>query len=235
MLLFAIEWVVARGSPHVFHSVNIALNAAVSVAVFALATLMVPTWAAWLAAALFAVHPVHVEAVANVVGQSELLVGLMLCVGVWIYVKARRGPEDGRTGAQVPASRAVAIVLLFAIACLAKEHAMVLLALLLLAELLLVRDYRPWRGCWGELRPLTLGLAAVAVAFLAARSLVLRGVAWFHPFIVFHTLNLSYSDRVLTMLGVAPDWLRLVLWPARLSMDYSPPSVSIAQGPGLDQ
>jgi hypothetical protein len=37
------------------------------------------------------------------------------------------------------------------------------------------------------------------------------------------------------MLGVVPEWLRLMLWPARLSMDYTPPSIGIAQGPALDQ
>jgi hypothetical protein len=235
MLLFAIEWVVGRGSPQVFHAVNIALNAAVSVAVFALASLMLPAWAAWLAAALFAVHPVHVEAVANVVGQSEIIVGLALCSAVVLFVRSRGGIEDGRTGGRIRASSAIAIVLLYAIGCLAKEHAMVLPALLVLAELLVVRDERSWRARWRELRPLTLGLAAVAVGFLGARSLVLSGMAGFHPFIVFQTLNLSYADRVLTMLGVAPHWLRLVLWPARLSMDYTPPSVAIAQGPALDQ
>src|SRR5262245_54486630 len=109
MLLFAIEWVAGRGSPAVFHAVNIGLNAAASVAVFTLASLMLPTWAAWLAAALFAVHPVHVEAVANVVGQSELLVGLALCVAVLVYVKARRGGrEDGSTEGGLRASSAIA-------------------------------------------------------------------------------------------------------------------------------
>src|SRR5207249_5583902 len=75
-LFFAVEWVAGRGAPWVFHGVNVVLYLATTAAVFALASSLLPAWAAWLAAAFFAVHPVHVEAVANSVGQSELWVAL---------------------------------------------------------------------------------------------------------------------------------------------------------------
>jgi hypothetical protein len=42
-------------------------------------------------------------------------------------------------------------------------------------------------------------------------------------------------DRVLTAVGVVPEWLRLFFWPARLSSDYGPPEVDIAQGLSLVQ
>src|SRR5437879_9826599 len=74
ILMFKIESWIGHGIPVPFHAANILLYALVSVFVFLLARRLLPLWAAWLAAALFAVHPVHVEAVANVVGQSELLV-----------------------------------------------------------------------------------------------------------------------------------------------------------------
>src|SRR4029077_198396 len=32
-----------------------------------------------------------------------------------------------------------------------------------------------------------------------------------------------------------PEWLRLFFWPARLSADYGPPDVDIAQGPSVSQ
>jgi hypothetical protein len=230
MLLYTIEWVAGRGTPMLFHAVNIALNAATTIAVFALAGLVLPAWAAWLAAALFAIHPVHVEAVANIVGQSELLVGLLTVLALYLYVRARQaGVLSGRAAA--------GIVALYALACLTKEHGIVLPALLVLAELLLVDDRRPIVARLREHRAFALALVAVAFGFVYARSLVLHenGVAGFHPFIVFQTLKLSYANRVLTMLGVVPEWLRLVLWPARLSMDYSPPAIGIAQGPALDQ
>ena len=49
-----------------------------------------------MSAALFAVHPVHVEVTGNVVGQPELLVALFLCVAIGIYLRARRAGAASR-------------------------------------------------------------------------------------------------------------------------------------------
>ena len=89
---------------------------AVSVLVFHLARRMLPLWAAWLAAALFAVHPVHVEAVANVVGQSELLVAAALLGATILYLRDRRHGE-------LKPGTAAWIVLLYAAGCFAKAGA----------------------------------------------------------------------------------------------------------------
>ena len=227
-LAFAVQWWLASGSPWVFHLVNVVLYAATGVALFWAAGAMLPRGAAWLAAALFAVHPVHVEAVANIVGQSELMVGLLLIIAVGIFLH-RRGTS---TGAEILSIRAkLAIAACYALALMAKEHGIVLPALLFAAEATVVRDERPWRARLVALRPFALALAAIAVAYLWARTAVLPGsVAGFQPFIVFQSLGLDYTNRVLTMLGVVPDWVRLLLWPARLTTEYAPPAVNVAQG-----
>jgi len=60
-------------SPHWFHAVNI-LWAAIATALFALVACELAGPAVGLiVGVLFAVHPVHVEAVANVVGRAELM------------------------------------------------------------------------------------------------------------------------------------------------------------------
>ncbi len=58
-----------------------------------LARRLLPLWAAWVTAALFAVHPVHVEAVANVVGQSELIVAVALSRPTVLYLRDRHGRD----------------------------------------------------------------------------------------------------------------------------------------------
>jgi hypothetical protein len=77
----------------------------------------------------------------------------------------------------------------------------------------------------------------VTVAYFGARSIALAevGFAGFRPFVVFQILKLSYVDRVLTMFGVVPQWVRLMLWPSRLTTEYAPPDIDIAQGPALNQ
>jgi hypothetical protein len=73
LLSLALDWRLGGGAPWVFHATNVALHAAVTGGVFALLHRPLgPIWAG-VAAAFFAVHPVHVEAVANVVGRAELL------------------------------------------------------------------------------------------------------------------------------------------------------------------
>src|ERR1051325_7436599 len=76
--LFALEWRAGGGAPWPFHLVNLVLYAAAAWLVYRLARRVLPAGAAFAAAALFAVHPVHVEVTANAVGQSELLAALFV-------------------------------------------------------------------------------------------------------------------------------------------------------------
>ena len=233
ILAFKLEYAIGRGSPVAFHATNILLYALVSVLVFRLAAQLFDRehrWAAWLSAALFAVHPVHVEAVANVVGQSELLVAGALLTATLLYVR------DRRAGPLRPATTAW-ILLLYALACFAKEHAIVLPALLGAAEVIVVRDAEPWRARVSRLRPFFLLTVLVAVSFVWVRSLVLsdHSIGGFQPFTPFSSLRITNADRMLTALGVVPQWLRLLYWPAHLSSEYGPPDVEIAQGPSVTQ
>ena len=228
ILAFKAQWVAGHGNPLVFHVVSVVLHAATAVLVFWLATGVLPVAAAWLAAALYAVHPVHVEAVANVVGQSELAVALLLVLAVGLYVHGRAaGPLTWR--------RWTAIGVLYAVALLFKEHAITLIALIPLAELTVVRDARePLRKRVAQARLPMLALLLVAVIYLWVRSRTVIG-SGFAPFIVFQSLDLSAGNRVLTMIGASPEWLRLFLWPARLMTEYAPPHIDVAQGPSVSQ
>ena len=66
-----------------FHFVNLLWHAAASVAVAALARRLLGVAAGLAAGLVFAAHPVHVEAVANVVGRAELMVGLFSVLAVY--------------------------------------------------------------------------------------------------------------------------------------------------------
>ena len=229
IIAYRVEWALGGGSPLPFHVVNVGLHVAGAVAVFWLACAVLPAGAAWIGAALYAVHPVHAEAIANVVGQSELAVALLIAVAAALYLHGRRAGPIGR-------ARWAAITLLYALACLCKEHAIVLPALLLLAEVTVVDDKSPLWQRVVSMRPAFLVLAAVGVSYLWARSaVVIEGLGGFRPFVVFQALQLSSAHRVLTMVGAAPEWLRLFLWPARLMTEYAPPYIEVAQGVSVTQ
>jgi hypothetical protein len=230
ILAFKIESVLGGGIPISFHAANILLYMIVAVLVYFVARRLLPEWAAWVTAALFAVHPVHVEAVAGIVGQSELIVALAVMSALYLYLRDRmHGELQTRT--------AIGICILYAIGCLAKEHGVVLPALLIAAELTVIDDTTPARGRVLRLRPFYLALTAIALAFVAVRAAVLsdHGIGGFQPFIPFGTLHISAANRALTALGVVPQWIRLFYWPAHLSSEYGPPDIQIAQGVGLWQ
>lgn len=230
IIAYKIEWAIGRGSPVAFHAANILLYAAVSLLVFVLARRLLPLWAAWVVGALFAVHPVHVEAVANVVGQSEMLVALPVLAATLLYI------GDRRAGA-LRWSTAGWILLLYAFACLAKEHGIVLPAILLAAELTVLDDASSVRKRVRQLRPFYLATAAVALLFIAARARALadHSFSGFEPFLPFSALRTSGVDRALTAVGVVPQWIRLLYWPAHLSADYGPPAIEIARGISITQ
>jgi hypothetical protein len=225
--LFTLQWIAAGGAPWVFHLGNIILAVMVSVAVYWCARTVLPRLGAWIAAALFAVHPVHVEVTGNVVGQSELIVALCLLVAIGIYVRARRTNT-------LDARRSVAIQLLFAVALLAKEHAMVLPAILVAAEAMVIPD-GGWRSRMHAMRTLMLALLAIALAYLLVRSRVQSDLTGFLPYPVFRFLHMSAVNRIGTMMNEIPRIAQLILFPVHLSADYSPPDVLVADQPSLSQ
>jgi hypothetical protein len=78
-------WVGAR--PLVYHIDNVLLHAADAVLLFRLAAALgVP--GAWLAGALFAVHPIHVESVAWITERKNVLAGLFALLSLHAFVRA---------------------------------------------------------------------------------------------------------------------------------------------------
>jgi hypothetical protein len=229
LLAFAVQWGIAPTSAMFFHAISIALYVGSAVAVFWLTSLLLPTAYAWLAAAFFAVHPVHVEAVANVVGQSELWTGLLVVSACALYIQWRRADTFGPR-------QQVLLTFVYLAACLFKEHAVVLPLLFLVAEALVIDELEPLASRLRRLRPFLLGQLLVACAYIVFRNMVIhKELGGFAPFIPFVSLHIGYVDRVLTMLGVVPHWLRLLLWPAALTSEYGPPEYPIAQGLALWQ
>ena len=217
---FALQWMAGGGSPLPFHLVSIVLYAAVSVAVFGFARHLFDDTSALVAAAIFAVHPLHVEAVANAVGQAELGAALFVVIAVSQYIKWTRSTAiSGREIALLCA--------MFLCALMFKEHAIVLPALIVAAELSLRRE--SGQSITQRVKPLWPVLASLALtgaAFVVLRTSVIGNInGGGQQVSVLGGQPLSI--RALTMTPVLLEWIRLFVWPANLSADYSPPRIDI--------
>ncbi|MEO7438216.1 MAG: tetratricopeptide repeat protein, partial [Candidatus Binatia bacterium] len=159
--------------------------------------------AALASALLFAVHPLHVEAVTYVAGRSDPLAALCMLVAVLGFL---RGDARGR----------VLSVAAYFCALLAREAAFVLPLLLVVLDR--VPPGRPRRS----MRSLghSLPYAAALGLYLVLRSLVLTPT----PVAVTEPVPLGF--RLLTMADVIVRYLGLVVAPVGLHMERVVPPVT---------
>jgi len=219
---FAVDWRTGHGAPFVFHLTNVLLHTAVCLLVFGLARRVIGTTPAALVGALwFAVHPLHVEAVANVVGRAELLAALGYLTAVLAYL--RDGDEAWRnTGGPRRAWLALAVLASAALGFGGKEHALTLPAALLLADAWAARQRgESFAGAFRRHAVLWCGVVAVAAGYLAARLAVVGTVAGGGS-IAAGLGGLSAAGRAMVMTPGMVVWARLLVWPLRLSADYGP-------------
>jgi hypothetical protein len=208
---FALEIAAGGGArPGFSHAINLLLHAAVCWLVYAIAVRCgIAPAAALLAALLFAVTPAKSEAVANVVGRSELLAALFTLAAVRWALEA---------GVRSAAWAAAACVLL---AAASKETGLVALPLVLLVAL----DGRKASYAFGLIAPSVL--AAVVFAVLRTRALLAFFPAQIVPPID-NPLVLQHGiPYVATAVGLIARYARIVVFPFGLANDYSGTSIPI--------
>lgn len=199
---FALDWLVSSGKPAWFHFTNMVWHAIASVLAYALLSRFFQPAGALIGGLLFALHPLHAEAVANIVGRSEMMAAtffLAACIA-W----------DSRTLSF--ATRVVLSALCYALALFSKESAVVLPGVLLLIDL--VRRERPR---WADYAV----MLAVFAAFMIIRWQVVGGLT---PSRVDPSLELTRTvgDRIVTAFQAWPIYLKLMLFPLTLLADYGP-------------
>jgi len=234
-LAFALDWAAGRGRPFVFHATNVAVNLVVVALVLALASRVVSPGGALVAALWFAVHPVHVEAVANGVGLAELLAAAGYLGALLGYLADGAAAAAGERGGPRRAWLTVAVLACAAVAFGAKEHAITLPAVLVLADVW--QESRSGQGVRAVLRRhalLWLGVVALALGYLAARAHVL-GPEFSGGAVASGIEGESPAGRVLIMAPAVLVWLRWLIWPVHLSADYLPDAFVPAARLGLAQ
>jgi len=174
-----------------------------------------------LAALLFAVHPVHAETVAGIVGQADALACVLFCFALAFYARGLR--SDSRLGA-LWVSLAFALALL---ATLAKEVGASVVGCFVALDWLLPHD-KAAGGRWRAWPPKLLRLAgclAFLFAYVRLRGL-LMGDNHLVPMIYERKVEnplpfLGGGARFLTTLYIQARYAGLLLFPLHLSADWS--------------
>ncbi len=170
--LVALYWAEARLSgvrPWLFHVTSTLLHGVATCLVFVLAIRLLGSRPLALASsALFATHPMHVDAVAFIGGRTDLLATVFALAAV--LASDRRHPSGGLRHAAYP---------LFLLALFSKEVA--LAAPLLVVTLdLLGEPLSEWRRILRERVPVYVGYTATLSIYVAVRLLVLGHLMPYH-------------------------------------------------------
>ncbi len=197
---YALDW--QLGSVAWMHAVNLLWHAGASAAVVAMVLrLSGSDRAALLGGALFAVHPLHVEAVANIVGRAELMAALFTVASVY---------------AALAYDRLALSLAALALGLLSKETAAAVPALVV------------WGWIQGIGRPGRRRMVAYAAGW-AAVGLTYAAVRWaiLHPYARLEHIAPVFVGASplavrLTTIAAFTDVARLLVFPLVLRVDYSP-------------
>ena len=196
---FALDYLI-DGKPW-FHAINLLWHAAVAVAVAALTRRWSDDATALVAGLLFSVHPVHVEAVASVVGRAELMAALFTVLAVY---------------AALVTESVGWCALALALGLLSKENAAVAPGLIV------------WGWLLGLARPDRRRIALFVASWVAVLAVyaIVRAVVR-HPYGAFESIAPMFvgeSGLTVRITGVSAlaDVARLLVFPLTLRVDYSP-------------
>ena len=205
--------------PAGFLLTNAVLHAISTLLLFAALTRMTrATWPSAFVAAVFAVHPLHVEPVAWVAARPDALAGVFWMLGILAWARYTERPSLGAYGI---------VALCLALGLLAKP------VVVTLPFVLLLLDYWPLRRLApaGAAAPWPLDRARLSRAVLEKLPLlVLVAVAsaitfmvQLQPGVMFFSDQLSLAERLANAAVSYAVYLAQSVWPSGLAVYYSDP------------
>ncbi|CAI8019479.1 Protein O-mannosyl-transferase TMTC2, partial [Geodia barretti] len=216
-----------------FHAVNVAAHAGVCVLFFwaclGLGASLAPSLSASL---LFASHPIHTEAVANIVGRSELFAAIFFLLALISYQRA------GRKDTTTPSAWIFLTVALSAVSLLCKEQGVTVLGLCLVLEaknfLLKPEKIVPVQSknriSWtGHLLRSSVVLSAIAALLFIRIYLIGRGTPTFVDSDNPAAFSPHWKTRFLTYSYLCALNVWLLLLPSQLCHDWSMGSIPLVE------
>ena len=194
--------------PYGFHLANVVLHTIIVCMLFGLTKrLFKDEWLAFVASAIFALHPIHTESVAWVSGITDLDLAVFYIATFWLFLASAR-PNGGRSEWMN-----LGMALSFVLTLLSKEQAITLPLLATLFEHF-YRDDR-FRTTFRQ------KMARYGMLWLLMPVYVLFRIRFFGAFApVQLTRNVSWYEAVLSAFPLTLRYLWMMIWPVRLIAFY---------------
>nr|XP_014353203.1 PREDICTED: transmembrane and TPR repeat-containing protein 3 [Latimeria chalumnae] len=135
VLTFRLNYLASELNAMSYHLLNLALHAVVCVIFLKVCRIFQDTKTSLVASLLFAVHPIHTEAVTGVVGRAELLSSIFFLAAFLSFTKSK-GPDNSIVWTPV----AVTVVLV-AVATLCKEQGVTVVGICCVYEVFVAQGY----------------------------------------------------------------------------------------------
>lgn len=228
---YALDYSIGKLDPTGYHVVNLALHAVATLLLFFIALeLFTSPAAAFAAAAVFAVHPVHTEAVTGIVGRAEVLATVFFLLAFWFGRLPRTGSRPFIAWRAAASTAAAGLFYLFGL--FSKESAVTLPAILLVHDWIRREEFlgAPQRRKPAGAPPLGFVAGRYAVFVIAAAVYFLfRAHAVTAPSNIWvGWVGVSAGRRMFTASRVLMEYLGMLVFPYTLSAEYWGPGLRIA-------
>uniref|UniRef100_A0A8C1VQX5 Protein O-mannosyl-transferase TMTC3 n=1 Tax=Cyprinus carpio TaxID=7962 RepID=A0A8C1VQX5_CYPCA len=135
VLTFRLNYLFSELSSSSYHLLNVVLHAVVCVLFLHFCRLLLDRNTSLIAALLFAVHPIHTEAVTGVVGRAELLSSIFLLAAFLAYTKSK-GADHSIVWTPI-----ISTVFLVAVATLCKEQGITVIGICCIYEVFVAQGF----------------------------------------------------------------------------------------------
>jgi len=198
------------GNSGAHHLVNVVFHVANTLLLFVVLNRMTRRlWPSAFIAALFALHPLHVESVAWVAERKDVLSTLFWLLTMLAYVRYTERPS---------VARYLITLVLFALGLLAKPM------LVTVPFVLLLLDFWPLNRLLNSKRSIrNLFLEKLPFVFLSAVSSVVTFIAQQRGGAMSDIYLVSFRERIANAIVSYLDYIGKMIWPARLAVLYPLP------------
>ncbi|XP_052810856.1 protein O-mannosyl-transferase TMTC3-like isoform X2 [Mya arenaria] len=239
VLTFRFNYMLSELEPMTYHLLNVILHAVVCVMYMRVCTMFLSEFPSFVAALLFAVHPIHTEAVTGVVGRAEALSSIFFLAAMMTYPKCTGYRRQTNWGPLITT------IVLVTIAMLCKEQGITVIGVCVVYELF-VAQRALFKDLWAILMGILQGKPALPPWLWGSitRSAILVGSTVFLlvarikvmgaqlPIFTKFDNPASVSPtpaRQLTYNYLLPVNFWLLLFPADLCCDWTMGTISVIQ------